>query len=170
MTGVQTCALPISPHDARAGDARRSDLTSMRSRVAPRGRPARRRRGMSFAQKVVLAWRLLLRDWRAGEVTLLVAALVIAVAAVTTVSFFTDRVQLALTQQSNQLLGADLSIVSDRPFAAEFTAEAKSRGLEVTGALRFPSMASARGESQLVDIRSVGPGYPLRGEIGRAHV
>lgn len=120
---------------------------------------------MSIAQHIALAWRLLLRDWRAGEVTLLAAALVIAVAAVTTVSFFTDRVQLALTQQSNQLLGADLSVVSDRPFAPEFTTEAKARGLEVTGALRFPSMTSARGESQLTDIRSVGPGYPLRGQI-----
>ena len=43
-----------------------------------------------------LAWRLLWRDWRAGEVTLIAAAIVIAVAAVTTVGFFTDRVQRAL--------------------------------------------------------------------------
>ena len=120
---------------------------------------------MSALQQLMVALRLLWRDWRAGEVTLLAAAIVIAVGSLTTVSFFTDRVQLALTQQSNQLLGADLSIVSDRPFAAEFAATAQTRGLAVTRALRFPSMASAGGESLLTDIKAVAPNYPLRGEV-----
>ncbi|MDB5808294.1 MAG: hypothetical protein JWN94_416 [Betaproteobacteria bacterium] len=120
---------------------------------------------MTVAQKIVLALRLLWRDWRAGEITLLVAAIVIAVASLTTVSFFTDRVQLALSQQSNQLLGADLSIVSDRPFGNEFAQEAQTRGLAVTHALRFPSMASAGGESLLTDIKVVAAGYPLRGDV-----
>ena len=120
---------------------------------------------MTLFQQAALALRLLWRDWRAGEVTLLAAAIVIAVGSLTTVSFFTDRVQLALTQQSNQLLGADLSIVSDRPFAPEFVAEAQTRGLAVTRALRFPSMASHDEESLLTDIKAVAPGYPLRGEV-----
>src|SRR5258705_8334462 len=125
---------------------------------------------MNLLQQTALALRLLWRDWRAGEVNLLVAAIVIAVGSLTTVSFFTDRVQLALTQQSNQLLGADLSIVSDRPFAAEFAAEAQARGLAVTRALRFPSMASHGDESLLTDIKAVAPGYPLRGEVRLADV
>src|SRR3954471_13046245 len=120
---------------------------------------------MTAAQKIVLALRLLWRDWRAGEITLLVAAIVIAVASLTTVSFFTDRVQLALSQQSNQLLGADLSIVSDRPFDEALAQEARQRGLAVTRALRFPSMATASGESLLSDIKVVAAGYPLRGEV-----
>ena len=120
---------------------------------------------MSLIRQIPLALRLLWRDWRAGEVTLLFAAIVIAVGSLTTVSFFTDRVQLALAQQSNQLLGADLSIVSDRPFGAEFAAEAQARGLAVTRALRFPSMASYRDESLLTDVKAVAAGYPLRGEV-----
>ena len=120
---------------------------------------------MSLLQKIPLPLRLLWRDWRAGEVTLLFAAILIAVGSLTTVSFFTDRVQLALTQQSNQLLGADLSIISDRPFAGEFATEAHARGLQVTRALRFPSMASYRDESQLTDVKAVAAGYPLRGEV-----
>jgi putative ABC transport system permease protein len=116
-------------------------------------------------QEILLALRLLWRDSRAGEVTLLAAAIVIAVGSLTTVSFFTDRVQLALTQQSNQLLGADLSIVSDRPFTDEFATEARARGLAVTRALRFPSMASHGGESLLSDVKVVASGYPLRGEV-----
>ena len=60
---------------------------------------------MNFAREIQLAWRLLKRDYRAGELTLIAVAIVIAVAAVTTVGFFTDRVQRALTQQANWLLG-----------------------------------------------------------------
>ena len=101
------------------------------------------------------ALNMLWRDWRAGEVTLLGVAIVIAVGSLTTVSFFTDRVQLALTQQSNQLLGADLSIVSDRPFGGEFAREAQQRGLAVTRAWRFPSMATHGGDSLLADVKAV---------------
>ena len=38
-----------------------------------------------------LAWRMLWRDARAGELRLLLAALIIAVGALTAVGFFTDR-------------------------------------------------------------------------------
>jgi putative ABC transport system permease protein len=120
---------------------------------------------MTGWQEIVLALRLLRRDYRAGELTLLIAAIVIAVGSLTTVAFFTDRVQLALTQQSNQLLGADLSIVSDRPFAAEFAAEALARGLKVTRSMRFPSMATHGEASLLSDVKVVAAGYPLRGEV-----
>ena len=120
---------------------------------------------MTWWQEIVLALRLLRRDHRAGELTLLIAAIVIAVGSLTTVDFFTDRVQLALTQQSNQLLGADLSIVSDRPFAAEFAGEALARGLKVTRSMRFPSMATHGDDSLLSDVKVVAAGYPLRGEV-----
>ncbi len=74
---------------------------------------------MNFVHEIHLAWRLLVRDWRAGEVTLIAAAIVIAVAAVTTVGFFTDRVQRALRQEANRLLGADLAIGDSSPIAPE---------------------------------------------------
>ena len=120
---------------------------------------------MSIGQELGLALRLLWRDLRAGELTLLIAALVIAVGSVTTVAFFTDRVQLALTQQSNQLLGADLSIVSDHPFDAALEAEARSRGLVVTRTVRFPSMVVHGQETLLTDVKAIAQGYPLRGEL-----
>ena len=69
------------------------------------------------------------RDWRAGEVTLIAAAIVIAVAAVTTVGFFTDRVQRALRQQANRLLGADLAIGDSSPIAPELA----GRGARAAG-------------------------------------
>ena len=74
-----------------------------------------------------LAWRLLMRDLRAGELTLLAVALIVAVAGATTVGFFTDRVGLALNRQANQLLGADLVLSNDRELPDEFAREAESR-------------------------------------------
>ena len=120
---------------------------------------------MGLAHEFMLALRLLWRDSRAGELRLLAASIVIAVASLATVGFFTDRVRQALEQQSNQLLGADLTVVSDRPLAAEFAQAASARGLAVAQGVRFPSMVVKGDENLLVDIKAVGDGYPLRGEM-----
>ena len=112
-----------------------------------------------------LAWRLLMRDLRAGELTLLAVALIVAVAGATTVGFFTDRVGLALNRQANQLLGADLVLSNDRELPDEFAREAESRKLQLTRMLRFPSMAVRGDKNVLADIKVVSAGYPLRGEL-----
>ncbi len=114
---------------------------------------------------IALALRLLVRDWRAGELTLLAVAVFIAVASVTTVGFFTDRVHQALTRQANQLLGADLVISGDRPLGGQFAGEAQRRGLKISDMLRFPSMAAHDGRSVLAEIKAVSAGYPLRGDL-----
>jgi putative ABC transport system permease protein len=120
---------------------------------------------MKFASEAVLALKLLWRDYRAGELTLIAVAIAIAVASVTTVGFFTDRVHQALGREANQLLGADLVIVSDRPLAPELAAEANARGLKVTRMVRFPSMAMHGERSTLASLKAVSDGYPLRGEL-----
>ena len=120
---------------------------------------------MNFASEIRLAWRLLVRDYRAGELTLIAAAIVIAVAAVTTVGFFTDRVQRALDQQANWLLGADLAISDSRPIAPELKEEAQRRGLSVVEVVRFPSMVVHGERNMLADVKVVAPGFPLRGEL-----
>jgi putative ABC transport system permease protein len=120
---------------------------------------------MNFAREIHLAWRLLARDYRAGELTLIAVAIVIAVASVTTVGFFTDRVRRGLDQQANRLLGADLVITDSRPVPDELPEEASRRGLSVSGMLRFPSMAVHGDRNVLADVRAVAPGYPLRGEL-----
>lgn len=112
-----------------------------------------------------LALRLLARDWRAGELTLVAVAVVVAVASVTTVGFFADRVHQALNRQANQLLGADLVVSSRRPLPLQFAEEAQRGGLHVTEMLRFPSMAAANGQNVLAEIKSVTEGYPQRGEL-----
>jgi putative ABC transport system permease protein len=117
-----------------------------------------------------LALVMLRRDWRAGELSVLFAALVLAVASVGTVGFFTDRVKGALTRQANVLLGADLLLSGDRPLPDDFAREARSRGLDVVPAIRFNSMVqpaqrSGGGDAVLADVKAVGSGYPLRGAV-----
>jgi putative ABC transport system permease protein len=116
-----------------------------------------------------LALRLLSRDWRAGELSVLIAALILAAASVGTVGFFADRVKGALTSQANLLLGADLMLSADRPLPSSFESEAKTRGLSVVPAIRFNSMvqqaAGGTSDAVLTDVKAVSAGYPLRGSV-----
>ena len=113
----------------------------------------------------LLSLRFLRREWRAGELHVLLLAVVIAVASVTTVGFFTNRVQQALNSQANQLLGADLAIVSDHILAPIFVQRAAALHLEVARTVTFPSMVLHGEFSQLAEIKSVSAQYPLRGKL-----
>lgn len=119
----------------------------------------------ALSADIGFALRLLARDWRAGELTLVAVALLVAVASVTTVGFFADRVHQALSRQANQLLGADLVISGSRTLTPDYTAEAARRGLQITHMLRFPSMAAGNGNNVLAEVKVVAAGYPLRGEL-----
>jgi len=120
---------------------------------------------MNFAREIHLAWRLLARDYRAGELALIAFAIIVAVAAVTTVGFFSSRVKQALEQQANRLLGADIVIADSRPLGPELEQGATGLGLAVTSVMRFPSMALRGDRSVLTEVKAVAPGYPLRGEL-----
>jgi hypothetical protein len=84
-----------------------------------------------------LAARMLIRDWRAGETMVLLVALVVAVAAMSAVGFFTDRVRQAVTQQAGEALAADLRLESDYPLAPELAALAAARGLSTAEVVNF---------------------------------
>jgi len=108
--------------------------------------------------------RMLLRDWRAGELRVLAAAMVIAVASVTSVGFFADRVGRGLARDAHQLLGADLVLVSDHAFGAHL-AGMEGRELRSASAVAFMSMAIVGGKSQLAGVKAVTENYPLRGQL-----
>ena len=112
-----------------------------------------------------LMLRMLWRDLRAGELTVLGVALVLAVAAMTSVGFLADRVQQALTLESHQLLGGDLLLIADHPWPDAYRGEAARRGLQLAESATFPSMVSSDGKAQLAEIKAVSAGYPLRGAL-----
>ena len=118
-------------------------------------------------------WRLgarsLWRDLRSGELRLLIVAVTLAVAALTAVGFFADRLKGGLQRDARQLLGGDALISSDNATPAVFAAKARALGLDVAQTLAFPTMARAPetlgGASKLVALKVVEPGYPLRGKL-----
>ena len=116
-----------------------------------------------------LGWRTLWRDWRAGELRLLVLAVTLAVAALTAVGFFADRLKGGLQRDATQLLGGDAVVASDNATPAALIARAKALGLQSAGTLSFPTMGRAPdaqgGASRLVALKAVEPGYPLRGSL-----
>ena len=119
-----------------------------------------------------LAWRTLWRDVRAGELRLLLVAVTLAVAALTSVGFFADRLQGSLERDAAQLLGGDVVVASDAPTPAAFVQRAKELGLQTVSTMGFPTMARASdaqgGAARLVALKSVQAGYPLRGSLSVA--
>ena len=116
-------------------------------------------------RKSRMVLRLLRRDWRAGELTLLLAALVVAVATVTAISLFVGRLKQALVEESATILAADRVITSSRPIPDAFRDVADELGLDRADLMTFPSMIFSRDRNQLVSVKAVTEGYPLRGAV-----
>jgi putative ABC transport system permease protein len=119
-----------------------------------------------------LGWRTLWRDMRAGELRLLIVAVTLAVAALTAVGFFADRLKGGLARDARQLLGGDVLVISDQPTPAAFIEKARELGLRSTTTETFPTMARASqakgGGARLVALKAVPAAYPLRGKLQTA--
>lgn len=113
--------------------------------------------------------RTLARDLRAGELRLLIVAVTLAVAALTSVGFFADRLQGGIQRDALQLLGGDAVVASDNPPPPAFAERARALGLQAVTTMGFPTMGRASerqgGATRLVALKSVEPGYPLRGSL-----
>nr|WP_314543921.1 FtsX-like permease family protein [uncultured Massilia sp.] len=118
---------------------------------------------------LIQSLRMTARDWRAGELRFLLVALVVAVAALSAVGFFVDRMRSGLTRDARQLLGADLLVNADQPLPAPWREEAQRRGLVLADTVTFPSMAQAGqgddSQALLSSVKAVSSGYPLRGQL-----
>ncbi len=114
-----------------------------------------------------LAWRQLRRDLAAGDIRILVAALVLAVVAVSAVGFVTDRAERMLASEANRLLGGDAVVRGDAPIAGRIREAANLGGLKRTETVEMPTMVRVgRGETarlKLGELRALGEGFPLRG-------
>lgn len=118
-----------------------------------------------MAMDARVALRLLWRDWKGGELGLLVAALVLAVTTVSGISIFIDRLQQALLAESNAFLAADRRIESSEPVPEAWRDDALALGLETADTLVFSSMVFSDSSNQLVAVKAVTAGYPLRGTL-----
>src|SRR5690606_14816019 len=111
-----------------------------------------------------LGWRFLKRELASGEVRVLLAALALAVMAVTSVAFETERAQRALEMESNRLLGGDVLLRADSPIGDAPRSVARDLGLRMAETWTFRSMVRADQGLHLFEVRALGEGFPLRGD------
>lgn len=110
-----------------------------------------------------LALRLLKRDGRSGELTLLVLALLIAVAGATSISLFVDRLQRTLAIQAAEFLAGDLVLTGSTPVSDSWLHQAETLGLAQSQTTEFSSVLLENEQMLLASIKAVSQSYPLRG-------
>lgn len=109
--------------------------------------------------------KLLWRDWRGGQLNLVVSALVLAVMVVTAVSLFADRVERGLNQQISSFLAADLALRGGIDISEEYRLKAKELNLQTANIAGFRSMVFAGDQNHLSSVKAVSNNYPLRGDV-----
>jgi len=112
-----------------------------------------------------LALRSLAREWRSGELGVLLLALSVAVAALTGVGFLVSRISSAVALQASEVLAADIRLGSPQPVNGQYFEEAKRRGLSTASNTALLSVVFNGERSQLTNLRAVTDGYPLRGRV-----
>ena len=112
-----------------------------------------------------LAWQQLFSQYKSGDLSVLILALLLAVTSITAVNFFTDRISAHLNAQGGMLLGGDTVIIADHPIRAQYANMAKKLGLQSTNSIEFASMVINKNTNQLAEIKALGAGFPLRGDF-----
>jgi len=116
-----------------------------------------------------LAWRFLNRDWRGGELSVLVMALVIAVTSITAIVLVTNRLSRTMVTQAADFLAADLVVRGHAPLPPEWFEQARNMGLETARTVEFASVLVENDQLLLVGVKAVSQTYPLRGMLKTSH-
>lgn len=113
-----------------------------------------------------LALKLLWRDWRSGELNVLVVALLVAVTTVTGIGLFSDRIQRSILDEAGALLAADAQITGTRPIPEEWKNAAIEQSIQTADIIRYQAMSFGNeGALQLASVKAVSENYPLKGEL-----
>ncbi len=121
---------------------------------------------MSSRSSLSLAQKLLWRDFRSGELNVLVVALLVSVTTVTGIGLFSDRIQNSIFDEASSLLAADAQIAGSQPIPEEWVASAKDQNLETAFLTGFQAMAFGNSNAmQLASVKAASSEYPLKGEL-----
>lgn len=112
-----------------------------------------------------ISFRLLKQELKRGELTVMALAIILSVTAVLSLSLFSERLQSGLLERSSEFLAADRVLSSRRDIPTQWIEQAQQENLETAWRVVFNSMAFANERLQLIDIKAVSDGYPLRGEL-----
>jgi len=115
---------------------------------------------------ILLAFKLLWRDWRGGELNVLIAALLIAVTTVTGIGLFSDRISRSILDEAGSLLAADAQITGSQAIPSQWVIDAEDAGLATASITSFQAMAfGLNNAAQLASVKAVSDKYPLKGEL-----
>ena len=112
-----------------------------------------------------LAFRLFLREFKRGELTIIFAAIVLAVLTIFSLSSITDRISLNIEQKSSDFIASDRRLSSNHEFDQSLLEKATSFGLQTAKMLYFDSMIFANDELVLSSVKATTAAYPLRGKL-----
>ena len=114
---------------------------------------------------IKFAARAFIRQLKSGEVLVLIAAISLAVGALTAVGFLTDRISISIERQANELLAADLRIRSAEAIPEDWIKTASDMDLDTALTQTFPTVVYAQDNTALATIKAVSTQYPLRGNV-----
>ena len=112
-----------------------------------------------------LAWRLFKHETRRGELTIILLAIILAVASVLSLSLFSERLQSALTAKSAEFIAADRVLNARQPVDEAWLTKAQELGLATAKQVYTRSMVFANQQIMLAELRAAGTGYPLKGQV-----
>lgn len=105
------------------------------------------------------------RDWASGELRLIGISIILAVACLTSVSFFIDRVHRATEQQATELLAADLLLISSSKIDDAIVKQATDANLIYSLNESFRSVVVKGEHLELAEVKAVDANYPIRGKL-----
>ncbi|MFT6028975.1 MAG: putative ABC transport system permease protein [Oleiphilaceae bacterium] len=120
---------------------------------------------LSGRNLISLSQRMLWRELKAGQLTIISLALILAVTVATVISVFSNRLDSGMLMKSTEILGADLRIRSTQEIPLLYTDYASELGLNTSTTLSFPSVVVAGDNMSLAAIKAVDSAYPLKGTV-----
>ncbi|TWX71742.1 FtsX-like permease family protein [Colwellia demingiae] len=114
---------------------------------------------------VKLAFKLFSREFRRGELTIIFAAIALAVLTVFSLSAITERIGLNIAQKSSDFIAADRRLSSNHAFDPQLLTKANELGLKTAKVLYFDSMLFANDELVLGSVKAGTNTYPLKGKL-----
>ena len=114
---------------------------------------------------VKLALKLFLREFRRGELTVISAAIALAVLTVLTLSMVTERIGQSIAQKSSAFIAADRVLASDHVLDTAFITQAQSQNLKTAQMVYFDTMLFADDEMQFSSVKAASNAYPLKGQL-----
>lgn len=108
---------------------------------------------------------MLKRNWRSGELQLLLLSLILAITCTTSINYFSLAIKQGMGLNASRALGGNLVLISSQKMPQTWLEKAKTLKLNHASALTFLSVLVAGEQYQLASVKAVSSNYPLLGDL-----